>query len=112
MVEKVKAKDAVEFARVLDDYDRIRADSALDEGIESVGGTKGWTVLHYAACLGQHKIIELLVKRQVNANKPTEDWWTPLQLACASGCIESVAALLKHPRIQVNRLTLRGTALH
>jgi Protein kinase domain/Ankyrin repeats (many copies)/Ankyrin repeat len=72
-----------------------------------------WSLMHYASYYGRHGILNYLVSKQVNVNKVTVDKWTPLQLACFMGHIESVVSLMKHKNLQINKMTkFRGTPLH
>ena len=72
----------------------------------------GWTPYHYIAYGGHYKLAHILNQRNANVNKISDDGWTPLQLACYSGSLDTVLNILKHPKIQVNKKTVRGTALH
>jgi tRNA A-37 threonylcarbamoyl transferase component Bud32 len=72
-----------------------------------------WSCLHLACFLGHSAIVHYLVSRGVACNTQTADYWTPLQLACYLGHIGAVRAILYHPNIQLNKMTVcRGTGLH
>jgi serine/threonine protein kinase len=103
-----------QLLNTLSEYERVESLAEEHEEILSVAGPQGWTCLHVSCLKGHTEITKFLVDRRASCNKETEDYWTPLQLACYIGNIEcnpniGVRALLDHPAILVNKLT-RGVA--
>eukprot|EP01060_Flectonema_neradi_P011561 TRINITY_DN18615_c0_g1_i1.p1 TRINITY_DN18615_c0_g1~~TRINITY_DN18615_c0_g1_i1.p1 ORF type:complete len:360 (+),score=74.06 TRINITY_DN18615_c0_g1_i1:48-1082(+) len=71
---------------------------------------QGWTPLHEACCIGNPKIVKLLVDRpEITINCLYNDVflnrinnWTPLHEACSGGHLEVVRMLISHPTCNVN----------
>ena len=74
--------------------------------------SNGWSIIHYASSYGHERIVQLLIDSGCNINQETDDFWTPLLIACAHGQTSCVCILLKAESIQINKMTKRGTALH
>lgn len=74
--------------QVLSEYERAEALAEEHEEILSMAGSRGWTCLHVACLKGHAEITKFLVERRASCNKETEDYWTPLQLACYIGNVE------------------------
>lgn len=57
----------------------------IDLEFALAGDYQGWTPLHYASHLGDHKLVELLIRKyeskSVNSQEPGNNY-TPLMLAC------------------------------
>lgn len=115
IVEKIKIGSLTGMLQIIGEYEREKAGSLIedDEDLLSTCTSDGSTPLHYACVLGHSNIVQLLVARQVNPNRENLNHYTPLMLACKEKHIECVRSLLKHPRIQVNKMTEeQNSALH
>jgi hypothetical protein len=113
-MEECNAGNLPQLMAVASDYEQT--ENLLDEEQEllSRAGPSGWTCLHIACLKGHGHITECLVEREICCNKETADSWTPLQLASYNGHVDcklhlGVKALIKHPRILVNKMT-RGVS--
>lgn len=60
----------------------------------------------------QAEVLDFLMSHHADPNLWTSDGWTPLQLAVSKRSINCVKTLLSCPRVNVNEVTPRGTALH
>ena len=115
IIEKVNQGSLSGLIHAIGNYEREESCN-LDDDEEtalSLQNADGWTPFHFACYLGYNTLVQLLVARRANCNKESSDGWTPLILASHYGYVDCVRALLKHPDIQINRLTeSKGTALH
>ncbi|CAG9311781.1 unnamed protein product [Blepharisma stoltei] len=115
LIAKIMDGSLSGLLQLIGEYDREEAGNVMDEeeDLLSTPNADGWTGLHFACQLGHSNIAQLFVARGANCNRETLDNWTPLILASYHGHAECVRALLKHPRIQINKMTAtKGTALH
>ena len=115
LVEKIRTGVLSGVLQLIGDYEREEAGKIVDdeEDLFSIADAEGWTALHYASQLGHSNVVQLLVARNGACNRESKDNWTPLMLGVNHGHLECVRAVLKHPRIQINKMTVgRGTALH
>jgi serine/threonine protein kinase len=115
LVEKIKSGVLSGVLQVIGDYEREEAGKIVDEeeDLFSMANAEGWTALHFACQLGHSNMVQLFVARNGACNRESIDNWTPLLLAVNGGHLESVRAILKYPRIQINKMTAnKGTALH
>ena len=115
MIEKIKAKSLTGILQIIGEYEKEKAEGLIDdeEDLFSMTNSEGWTLLHFACHYGCSNIVQLLVTRQANPNRENFDQLTPLMIACKEGEVECVRSLLKHPRIQVNKMTdIENSALH
>lgn len=114
LIEKIKAGSLTGMLQIIGEYEREKGGIVdEDENLFSMSTSNDWTLMHYACYYGNSNIVQLLVARQANPNRENEDDMTPLMIACKEGHIECVRSLLKHPRIQVNKMTSQeNPALH
>jgi ankyrin repeat protein len=56
--------------------------------------------------------MNFLLEKHADPNLWTSDGWTPLQLAVSRRAIKCAHILVSSPRVKVNDLTIKGTALH
>mmetsp|Transcript_3291 Transcript_3291/g.6808 ORF Transcript_3291/g.6808 Transcript_3291/m.6808 type:complete len:213 (+) Transcript_3291:400-1038(+) len=77
-----------QLLQILSEYERGGNLAEEHEEILSSAGPQGWTCLHVTCLKGHPEITKFLVERRASCNKETEDYWTPLQLACYIGHIE------------------------
>jgi len=115
IVEKIKEGTLSGLLQSIGEYEKEEGSKTVDEeeDLLSSADDNGWTPLHFACHHGHSNIVQLLVARQANCNRESYDSWTPLLLASFHGHLECVRALLKHPRIQPNKMTdIKGTPLH
>lgn len=115
LVEKIKTGVLSGVLQLIGDYEKEEAGKIVDdeEDLFSTANEDGWTALHYSCQLGHSNVVQLLVARNGACNRESKDNWTPLMLAVNHGYLECVRGILKHPRIQINKMTLgKGTALH
>ncbi|OMJ96267.1 hypothetical protein SteCoe_246 [Stentor coeruleus] len=71
-----------------------------------------WTPVHYACYHKRLEILELLVKYECDINSVSLDHYTPLMLGIIQNSLLCVEMLLRCSTIQINKMTLRGSALH
>jgi ankyrin repeat protein len=57
-------------------------------------------------------IVKELVQRQVDLNKCTADGWLPLMIAANRKNCEMMKYIINVKELNVNEVTLRGSALH
>ena len=114
LIEKIKSGSLTGMLQIVGEYEKERQDHTDDEdNIFSMANSEGWTLMHYACQCGASNIVQLLVARNANPNRENEEDMTPLMIACKQGQVECVRSLLKHPRIQVNKMTqAENAALH
>ncbi|OMJ94947.1 hypothetical protein SteCoe_1807 [Stentor coeruleus] len=115
LVEKIRTGVLSGVLQILGDYEKEEAGKIVDEeeDLLSSANTEGYTALHYCCQLGHSNIVQLFVARNAACNRESKDNFTPLMLAVNNGHLECVRAILKHPMIQVNKMTSgKGTALH
>lgn len=113
--EKIQSGVLSAVLQVIGDYEREESARVVDEeeDLFSVADVEGNTALHYACQLGHSNMVQLFVARNGACNRESKENWTPLMSAVNNGYVECVKAILKHPRIQINKMTKgRGTALH
>jgi tRNA A-37 threonylcarbamoyl transferase component Bud32 len=82
------------------------------EDLDKRTSLNGWELIHYASLCGREEILKILLENHCNPNSESDDNWTPLLLSCAHAQYTCVHVLLKHPQIQINKVTKRGSALH
>jgi len=75
-------------------------------------GFSGWSAFHWAAYFDNIDMIAELLNLGAKINLHTDDGWTPLQLAVYKNNIEAVKLFVRHPALNINELSTRGTALH
>ena len=115
LVEKIRGGVLSGVLQVIADYEREEAGKIVDEeeDLFSTANEDGWTAVHFASQLGHSNMVQLFVARNGACNRESKDNWTPLMLAINHGHLECVRALLKYPRIQINKMAAgKGTALH
>lgn len=76
------------------------------------GDEKKWCAIHYACYKNYNTIVKLLIDQGCDVNIETGDNYTPLQLACMQNSLQALEILLSCKDIDINKNTLRGTALH
>jgi ankyrin repeat protein len=57
-------------------------------------------------------MVEFLLIKSCDPNSVSNDEYTPLQLAITLRASSIFQTLVSHPRIDLNKLTQKGTALH
>jgi hypothetical protein len=87
-------RDATDVFRILVDFPGVTIDRPSQ--------VSGQTPLHYAACGGNHVIVELLAGRVDINRKMARTGQTALHVAVIHGWVTVVAVLLRHPRTDVN----------
>lgn len=115
VIEKIKSGSLTGMLQIIGEYEREKGPSSMDEdeNLFSMSTSTGWTPMHFACFYGHSNIVQLLVARQANPNRENDEDLTPLMIACKEGHVECVRSLLKHPRIQVNKMTHgESPALH
>ena len=115
LAEKIQAGVLSGVLQVIGDYEREESGKVVDEeeDLFSIADSTGCTALHYACQSGHSNMVQLFVARNGACNRESKENWTPLMLAVNHGHFECVKAILKHPRIQINKMTRgKGTALH
>eukprot|EP00282_Hemiselmis_andersenii_P041255 CAMPEP_0172064352 /NCGR_PEP_ID=MMETSP1043-20130122/10057_1 /TAXON_ID=464988 /ORGANISM="Hemiselmis andersenii, Strain CCMP441" /LENGTH=492 /DNA_ID=CAMNT_0012724389 /DNA_START=135 /DNA_END=1609 /DNA_ORIENTATION=- len=72
----------------------------------------GFTPLHFAACYGQHQVLDWLIERGSDVGSKNDVNWTPLHVAARNGHLDCVVALLARGA-DVNAVDAHGwTPLH
>lgn len=115
LVEKIRTGVLSGVLQIIGDYEREEAGKIVDdeEDLLSTANSDGYTALHFSCQLGHSNIVQLFVARNAACNRESRDNFTPLMLAVNNGHAECVRAIIKHPRIQINKMTSgKGTALH
>jgi serine/threonine protein kinase len=115
LVQKIQAGVLSGVLQMIADYEREESGKIVDdeEDLFSVSDSQGYTALHYACQAGHANMVQQFVAKHGACNRESQDNFTPLMLAVHHGHLECVRAILKHPRIQINKMTYgKGTALH
>lgn len=114
IVEKIKTSSLTGILQIIGEYEKEKAGPVDEEDdLFSMANSEGWTLMHFACLYGASNIVQLLVARQANPNRENSEFLTPLMIACKEGHVECVRSLLKHPRVQVNKMTQEeNSALH
>jgi hypothetical protein len=114
LIEAVKIGELPNVIRVLGENEEEQVSLIVrDEDLFiNKPGELGWSALHFACNLGHGKLVGVLLSRGASCNQESLDGWTPLQLASSHGYLDCVTPLLKHERIQINKMTNRPPALH
>lgn len=86
--------------------------SLSSEDLDKKTELNGWKLIHYSALYGREETLKVLIQLGCNANAESDDNWTPLMLASAHCRVSCVSLLIKHPQLQINKVTKRGSALH
>lgn len=113
--KKAKFEQAINAIREGDERGLTSFFSAcrsIEDAFLSRRHTNNWTLLHFASISSNDKIVSLLLALGWNCNEETDDFWTPLMLSSAHQQVRCAKMLLKHPSIQINKLTKKGSALH
>ncbi|CAG9331419.1 unnamed protein product [Blepharisma stoltei] len=103
---------------LLSTIEEYQKEKALNLNSEDVGDLinspliNNWCAIHYVCQDGKANVLKELLKLGANCNIETADGWTPLQLSCDNCYFPCVELLLNHPGIQINKLTILGSALH
>lgn len=115
IVEKVKIGSLTGMLQLIGEYEKENSGKVIDneDDIFFSYDHKGWTLMHFACYYGHSNIVQLLVARQALTNKENDDELTPLMMACMQGHTECVRSILKHSRLQINKMTeSENSALH
>ncbi|KAL4435092.1 hypothetical protein ABPG74_003585 [Tetrahymena malaccensis] len=110
-IQDRKWKEAKQYldlhTTLLKKYKKIKQQDLISE-LDS----NGWNSLHYASYLEFDDICRKLIIEGADVNKPTQDDWTPLQLAVFKNNLKVVKVLTDSDDLIIDQLTQRGTALH
>ena len=115
LVQKIESGVLSGVIQLIADYEREEAGKIGDdeEDLFTATDSEGYTALHHACQSGHSNMVQQLVAKNSACNRRSKDNFTPLMLAVNNGHLECVRAILKHPRIHINKITEgRGTALH
>lgn len=82
--------------------------NALQIEVNAIVNDRGYTLLSYATLRGNEKLIEDLIERGEDVNRPDLDGDTPLHIASAEGKVKAVQVLLKH-KANINGLNTDGS---
>lgn len=104
--KQIISNNTNQFSHLISQY------SLSCEDLDKKTELNGWKLLHYSSLYGSDEILKLLLQLGCNSNAESEDNWTPLMLASAHCRVSCVSILIKHPQIQINKVTKRGSALH
>lgn len=107
MISKIKLGSLTGVIQLYGEYERERSETLFeeDEQVFNQGSSEGWTLLHEACACGHSHIVQYLVARSVNPNHESDSGLTPLHISVLDENVECVRSLLKHPRIQINKMT-------
>ena len=73
----------------------------------------GYALVHYASIYGCCSVLtNIHLNNPERINLITNDGWTPLQLACRYNHRKCVNSLISYKSLNINQVTLNGTALH
>jgi serine/threonine protein kinase len=113
LMNKVKLGSLTGVIQLYGEYERERSECMFDEDeIFNQCYPDGWTLLHEACRSGYSYIVQYLVTRSANPNQDSEGL-TPLIISVQDEKVDCVRSLLRHPRIQVNKMTQKyPPALH
>lgn len=75
-------------------------------------GECGKSSMHWAIHENNLDILEFLLIKSANPNVISLDQYTPLQLAIDLRLANIFETLIEHPKIDINMITTKGTALH
>ncbi|KAJ4860026.1 ankyrin repeats (3 copies) domain-containing protein [Trichoderma breve] len=98
LLQKGAQKEGVALVRAIRDKTSMTALGLIKAGYNVHGKylQKRRSALHYAALLGQPKIVEALLEASADANCRDADGRTPLHLAALKGHDDCVRLLMKH----------------
>lgn len=96
----------IEMLRLIISHPKVNVELTFDNS--KLVKIDGYSPIHLAARLGSPEVIELLLKKGADINKPIargpEKDRTPLYLAAVSRKHEAVKLILKFPEINVNQI--------
>jgi len=73
---------------------------------------EGWSSIHYAINFANKTAFRVILDMSDHLNHTTPDGYTPLMLAASKKSIEMFKAILESKKIDINRVTKKGSIVH